>query len=58
MFESLIEKPEEKVFIAVAGFNEKLSKVFLSLKHKETFPKYLEYEKSLMEKIYSIYKVD
>ena len=58
MFESLIKKPEEQVFITVACLNEKFSEVFLSLKHKETFPKYLEYEKSLMEKIYSTYKVD
>ena len=56
MFESLIKKPEEKVFIAVAGFNEKFSKVFLSLKHKETFPKYLEYEKSFGRKITAFIK--
>ena len=51
MFESLIKKPEEKVFIAVAGLYEKFSKVFLSLKHKGTFPKYLEYEKSFGENL-------
>ncbi len=50
MFESLIKKPEEKVFITVAGFNEKLSKVFLSLKCKKAFPKYLEYEMSIGRK--------